>query len=39
MDCLVHGLAKSQTRLSNFDFHFPKVQRKGCTGTRAGKDE
>ena len=23
MDCIVHGIAKSQTRLSNFHFHFP----------------
>ena len=22
MDCVVHGVAKSQTRLSNFHFHF-----------------
>ena len=22
MDCLVHGFIKSQTRLSDFDFHF-----------------
>ena len=22
MDCIVHGVAKSQTRLSNFHFHF-----------------
>ena len=21
MDCIVHGITKSQTRLSNFDFH------------------
>ena len=37
MDCIVHGLAKSQTRLSSFDFQFPKVQRKGCTGARLGR--
>ena len=24
MDCIVHGVAKSQTQLSNFHFHFPK---------------
>ena len=23
MDCIVHGVAKSQTRLSDFHFHFP----------------
>ena len=23
MDCRVHGVAKSQTRLSDLDFHFP----------------
>jgi len=23
MDCIVHGIAKSQTQLSNFHFHFP----------------
>ena len=29
MDCIVHGVAKSQTRLSDFHFHFQnKVQRK-----------
>ena len=22
MDCVVHGVAKNQTRLSNFEFHF-----------------
>ena len=22
MDCIVHGVAKSQTQLSNFHFHF-----------------
>ena len=22
MDCIVHGVVKSQTRLSNFQFHF-----------------
>ena len=24
MDCMVHGVAKSQTRLSDFHFHFPQ---------------
>ena len=24
MDCIVHEVAKSWTRLSNFRFHFPK---------------
>ena len=24
MDCIVQGVAQSQTRLSNFHFHFPK---------------
>ena len=29
MDCTVHGIAKSQTQLSDFHFHFQnKVQRK-----------
>ena len=23
MDCIVHGVAKNQTQLSNFHFHFP----------------
>ena len=23
MDCIVHGIAKSQTQLINFHFHFP----------------
>ena len=23
MDCIVHGVANSQTRLSDFHFHFP----------------
>ena len=27
MDCIVHGVAKSQTRLSNFHFHFAKQRR------------
>ena len=26
MDCIVHGVAKSQTRLSNFHFHFSILQ-------------
>ena len=39
MDCIVHGLAKSRTRLRNLDFHFPKVQGKGCTGAWSGKGE
>ena len=25
MDCIVHGVAKSQTRLSDFQFHFPPL--------------
>ena len=25
MDCIVHGVTKSQRRLSNFHFHFQKV--------------
>ena len=25
MDYIVHGIAKSQTRLSNFHFHFPRL--------------
>ena len=25
MDCMVHGVPKSQTRLSNFHFHFPRL--------------
>ena len=28
MDCIVHGVAKSRTRLSSFHFHFPTVFRK-----------
>ena len=27
MDCIVHGVAKSQTGLSDFHFHFPLKQR------------
>ena len=26
MDCIVHGIAKSQTRLSDFDFDFTSVE-------------
>ena len=26
MDCIVHGVARSQTRLSDFHFHFPCVR-------------
>ena len=26
MDCIVHGVAKSQTRLSDFHFHFFRVE-------------
>ena len=25
MDCIVHGAAKSQTQLSDFHFHFKKL--------------
>ena len=25
MDCVVHGVAKSQTLLSDFHFHFPRI--------------
>ena len=24
MDCIVHGVAKSQTQLSDFHFHYPR---------------
>ena len=42
MDCIVHGVAKSQTRLSDFHFHFSDVairrgegaQRKRCWDPR-----
>ena len=27
MDCIVHGVAKSQTRLSNFHFYFQKEKK------------
>ena len=27
MDCIVHGVAKSQTRLRNFHFHFHRYNR------------
>ena len=33
MDCIVHWVAKSQTRLSNFHFHFQnatETQKKNC---------
>jgi len=30
MDCIVHGFAKSQTRLSDFHFHFPIPQTPVC---------
>ena len=26
MDCIVHGVSKSQTRMSNFHFHFTVVK-------------
>ena len=26
MDCIVHGVAKSWTQVSNFHFHFPKTE-------------
>ena len=26
MDCIVHGVAKSQTQLSNFHFHFETLK-------------
>ena len=32
MDCIVHGVAKSQTRLSDFPFHFPLRTCKLCMG-------
>ena len=40
MDCIVHGVAKNRTRLSNFHFHFGVglsacaclVDRHGCAG-------
>ena len=33
MYCIVHGVTKSQTQLSNFPFHF-----QGFLGTSAGKE-
>ena len=33
MGCIVHGVAKSRTRLSDFHFHFPAPTR------RSGVDE
>ena len=32
MDCIVHGVAKSQTQLSDFHFHFQKGFPGGTTG-------
>ena len=33
MDCIVHGVAKSQTRLSDFafTFHFPALEKEMAT--------
>ena len=34
MDCVVHGVAKSQTQLSNFHFHFHfQIKGQDTTGT------
>ena len=30
MDCIVHGVAKSRTPLSDFHFHFHTVLHSGC---------
>ena len=32
MDCIVHGVTKSQTRLSDFHFHFPGLLPEICVG-------
>ena len=31
MDCIVHGVAKSQTRLSDFHFHFQNLKSNSIT--------
>ena len=38
MDSIVHGVAKSWTRLSNFHFHFLEANRKPLTGGYQGRD-
>ena len=34
MDCIVHGVTKSQTQLSDFDFQLPKCIPSSCTRMR-----
>ena len=34
MDCIVHGVAKSQTRLSNFHFHLDTCIHRACENVR-----
>ena len=34
MDCIVHGVTKSQTQLSDFHFHFPVNQAWSSPGVR-----
>ena len=38
MDCIVHGVAKSQTRLSNFHFHAAAIENSMVPWCRASKD-
>ena len=37
MDCKVHGIAKSQTWLSNFDFHFEVIYKTPKTAEESVK--
>ena len=36
MDCIVHGVTKSQTQLSNFHFSFTTSLEKFCLDLRGG---
>ena len=36
MDCIVHGVAKSRTRLSDFHFHFSKGRERGVIQSPGG---
>ena len=39
MDCIVHGVTKSRTRLSDFHFHFPFQQRSNGENQLAKRKE
>ena len=38
MDCIVHGVSKSRTRLSDFHFHFESPGTQSLSGSLAGPD-